>query len=65
MKYLAVLAVLFFVGCASGSQPGSTAGGGHGSYRDYNYTNKDGVVMIHRVYSDDHQEWLTQEAAAK
>ncbi|HCM41792.1 MAG TPA: hypothetical protein DIS66_00550 [Candidatus Omnitrophica bacterium] len=64
MKYLAVLSVLFFVGCASGSNSGVTLG--RASYQDYTYTNKDGVVKIHRVYSSGQQEWLSQaEAASK
>jgi hypothetical protein len=61
MKYLAVLGVLFFVGCATVSDSGSTIG--RGSYRDYSYTNKDGVVTVHRVYGNGHQEWLSQAEA--
>ncbi len=65
MKYLAILLMIGLMGCASGVD--SKGSSSHGRYLDYPYTNKDGVVMVHRIYSDDHQEWLTQaeEAAAK
>lgn len=66
MKYLAILPLLFLVGCATTSGGGSSVGAGrHGSYQDYSYTDANGNVKIHRVYSDSHQEWLDQAAAAK
>ena len=61
MKYLAVLSVLFFVGCASGGNTGGETSA-RGNYRDYTYS-KDGTVMVHRVYTNGHQEWLNQAAA--
>lgn len=64
MKYLAVLGFLFLAGCTAVSDSRPLMG--HGSYRDYSYTKNDGQVMVHRVYTSGHQEWLTQaEAAAK
>ena len=58
MKYLAMLSVLFFVGCATVSETGTKSS--HSSYQDYTYTDKSGNVKVHRVYTNGHQEWLNQ-----
>lgn len=63
-KYLAALSVVLLVGCAAG-QSGALSGKGHGSYLDYPYSDKDGVVKIHRVYADGHQEWIEPSALAE
>lgn len=62
MKYLAVLALFFLAGCATTSNSPIL---GHGSYRDYTYTDKDGQVMVHRVYTSGHQEWMNQAVASE